>query len=90
MFRLHAKIYGRVQGVYYRAWTQQTAASLNLTGWVRNLPEGQVEVLAEGEKAKLEALYQLCLQGPSAAQVEKIEEKWLGATGEFEDFKVLR
>ena len=88
--RFHAKIQGRVQGVYYRAWTQQTAESLGLSGWVRNLSDGRVELLAEGERAQLEELHRRCLQGPPAASVKKIEVEWLAATGEFESFKVLR
>ncbi|NJL92227.1 MAG: acylphosphatase [Anaerolineae bacterium] len=56
MERLHALVHGRVQGVSFRATTQQTAQQLNLTGWVRNRPDGTVEVLAEGPRAALERL----------------------------------
>lgn len=90
LFRLHAKIHGKVQGVYYRAWTQQTAQSLGLTGWVRNLPGGQVELVAEGVQEKLQELQRLCHQGPPAARVEKIDEEWFEATAEFDGFQVLR
>ena len=63
---------GRVQGVFYRAWTIQQARSLGLTGWVRNLGSGDVEILAVGSAEAVEKLVALCRQGPPAAAVENV------------------
>lgn len=64
---------GRVQGVFFRAYTCEEAQRLGLYGWVRNLPNGSVEVLAEGEPQKLEALKSFCRQGPPYARVDHLE-----------------
>lgn len=64
---------GRVQGVYYRASTCEKAQVLGLVGQVRNLPGGQVEVVAQGAAADLQALLDWCWQGPPAAQVTDIQ-----------------
>ena len=63
---------GRVQGVFYRASTETTARRLDLTGWVRNLPDGRVELMACGEEAKLGELEQWLWQGPPHTQVEQV------------------
>lgn len=70
---LRLRIEGRVQGVGYRGWAVATATRLGLTGWVRNLPDGAVEVLAVGYPAALEAMAQACAHGPAAAAVGRIE-----------------
>ena len=64
---------GRVQGVFFRASTCEEAQRLGLRGWVRNLPNGSVEVLAEGETNKLDALKSFCRQGPPYARVDHLE-----------------
>jgi acylphosphatase len=84
--RISMIISGRVQGVFFRYKTQQEALKLGLTGWVRNLDGGQVEVLAEGEKDKLEELVKWCKSGPRSAKVENLEVKWLPYEGEFKEF----
>lgn len=66
------RIFGTVQGVYYRAWTLQQAQSLGIRGWVRNRRDGSVEVDAHGDDAAIDALVQRCWQGPSRAHVERI------------------
>lgn len=76
MNQLNIKIYGHVQGVFFRSETVKTAKSLNLTGWVKNCSDGSVEVLAEGEKTALEELEKWSSHGPKLAQVDKIEKKW--------------
>ena len=65
-------ISGRVQGVFYRRYTQKTARALGLTGWVRNTHDGCVEVLACGEETQINALEKWLWEGPPAAQVEKV------------------
>jgi acylphosphatase len=83
------KIFGIVQGVFFRAGTQDTVHRIQgITGWVRNLPDGSVECLAEGEKEKLEELLDWAKHGPSGAEVEKIDEIWEEYKGEFEGFEI--
>jgi acylphosphatase len=79
---------GRVQGVFFRAATQQCAMQLGLTGWVRNLPNGDVELLACGTQQNLERLYEWLWQGPSHAKVEDVRRQQEANTG-FEQFSVL-
>ena len=84
---LHCLISGRVQGVFYRANTQRKAKELGLTGWVRNLPDGRVEVFAFGDLEQLETLTNWLWQGPPAAKVTAVECEevaWQSAT----DFSV--
>ncbi len=88
--RLHATVSGRVQGVYYRAFVQEQAAMLHITGWVRNRWNGVVEVTAEGPRPDLEQLLAALRQGPPSAAVEDVCEEWLEATGEFRSFEVVR
>ena len=66
-------VHGRVQGVFFRAWTVKTARALDLTGWVRNLRSGEVELLAMGSETQLRDLIEQLHQGPSAAKVERVE-----------------
>jgi acylphosphatase len=65
-------ISGQVQGVFFRASTEATARRLGLRGWVRNLPDGQVEVIACGEESRLKELERWLWQGPSRARVAKV------------------
>jgi len=88
--QLHAVIHGRVQGVFFRAWTQQTARALQLTGWVRNLPDGSVELKAQGASEGLQELLQLCWQGPPSAKVERIDSEWTESPSSFSDFSIER
>ncbi len=69
-------ISGRVQGVWYRASTQERAVGLGLKGWVRNMPDGRVEVLAQGPADRIQALIDWCYQGPPLARVERIDVDW--------------
>ncbi len=86
--RAHILVTGRVQGVFFRDHTQKWASSLNLTGWVRNIRNGQVEALAEGDKEKIEELVTRLNEGPPLAQVEKVDVNWEEYRGEFKDFRV--
>ena len=86
--RAHLHIDGRVQGVNFRGFTRRLAKELDLKGWVRNLYDGRVEVLAEGGKAELESLIERLRAGPPLAQVEKVSVRWSDYTGEFPDFLI--
>ena len=86
--RLHLIIKGRVQGVFYRASTRDTAVKLGLKGWVRNMADGSVEAVFEGNEKTLKEVLQWCRNGPPGAYVSKIEEKWDEFTGEFDRFDI--
>ncbi|MBN1564826.1 MAG: acylphosphatase [Anaerolineae bacterium] len=86
--RLHAVVYGVVQGVGFRANTQRAASQAGITGWVRNQWDGTVEVVAEGPRVILERFEQFLHQGPRAAHVERVELSYEAATGEFSRFSV--
>jgi acylphosphatase len=86
--RLWLQVQGRVQGVFFRASTREQAQRLGLAGWVRNLPDGSVEVLAEGEEASLRRLADWCRRGPPGAHVDEVEESWHPATGELSGFSI--
>jgi acylphosphatase len=87
---VHLKIIGRVQGVYFRASTLEKAASLGLTGWVRNCDDGSVEVVAEGSRAKLEELIAWCRLGPAGARVSQVEVRWQSAENSLRGFSIKR
>ncbi|HIC96392.1 TPA: acylphosphatase [Candidatus Bipolaricaulota bacterium] len=86
--RVHLFISGRVQGVFFRANTCDQASRLSLTGWVRNLPDGRVEVVVEGEEAKVKELIDWCHRGPPGAQVRGVEVHWEDYRGEFSGFEI--
>ena len=86
--RLHVYVYGRVQGVFFRANTQITASGLGLTGWVKNLDDGGVEITAEGEKEKLMQLLEWCHNGPDSAKVDSVKKEWEKYKGDFNRFEV--
>ena len=77
---------GRVQEVFYRASTREIALSHHLTGWVRNLSDGRVEAVFEGEKGDIEKVIEWCRSGPPAAAPSNLEIKWLSYSGSFNDF----
>jgi acylphosphatase len=84
--RLELRIRGVVQGVAFRYHTRDEASRLGLTGWVRNLADGSVQVLAEGPRPALEELCAWCSHGPPAAEVDHVEQRWERATGELRRF----
>jgi acylphosphatase len=86
--RARILVSGRVQGVFFRDHTRRWASSLGLTGWVRNLRDGRVEVLAEGEKDSIEGLVSRLRLGPPLANVEAVAVAWEEYSGEFPDFRV--
>ena len=84
----HLKIIGKVQGVWYRASTQDEAVRLGLTGWVANMPDGSVEAHAEGDKSVIETFVKWCHEGPPLACVDKVAVQWIEPTGKFSEFGV--
>lgn len=86
--RVHLIIHGYVQGVFYRASTHATALKLGLTGWVRNLPNGDVEAVFEGPADNLQKAIEWCQEGPRGARVTRIDQKWDEFSGEFSGFEV--
>jgi acylphosphatase len=87
--QVHLFVRGRVQGVFFRASTQREARRLGLTGWVKNRPDGAVEVLAEGEEEELKELIGWANRGPSAARVERVDVRWRSFVGDFSDFRIV-
>lgn len=79
---------GKVQGVCYRATACKEAKLLGLKGWVRNLPDGGVELLAEGERKDVESLIEWCRKGPPAAMVAGVAVKWEKAEGRLSGFAI--
>jgi acylphosphatase len=87
--RLNAVVHGRVQGVFFRAWTLDQASHLGISGFVRNLQTGQdVEVEAEGDREQLEKLLSLLRSGPPGAEVNKISTAWSKYTGIYPRFNI--
>jgi acylphosphatase len=86
--RLRLVIRGRVQGVGFRFSAQDEAMDLGLTGWARNLVSGEVEIVAEGRRDRLEVLAAWAHQGPRFAYVADVREEWLEFTGDFADFRI--
>ena len=88
--RKMVKIKGLVQGVNFRYYTQKTARGLNVSGWVRNLPDGSVAGCFEGEESAVHALIDWCRQGPASARVSEVLVETSEFSGEFDDFQISR
>jgi acylphosphatase len=88
MKRIRVYISGVVQGVFFRAATRRAAADLNLTGWVRNMEDGRVEAVFEGEDANVEKMLAWCKIGPPTSRVEKVATTEEHYTGGFSDFNI--
>ncbi|MCD4690676.1 acylphosphatase [bacterium] len=86
--RLHARIAGTVQGVGFREFTRRTAQTLELTGWVRNRPDGSVELVAEGPEERLDQLIAAVRAGPRGSAVTDVSVDWSQATNELPEFSV--
>jgi len=84
----HLFIKGKVQGVFFRASTQQKAQKLNLTGWVKNLPNGQVEVVAEGNSRNLKTFLKWIQKGPQLAHITSIDIYWEKPLNKFNSFSI--
>jgi acylphosphatase len=87
--QVHLFVRGRVQGVFFRASSQREAKRLGLTGWVKNRPDGGVEILAEGEEDGLKELISWANRGPTAARVERVDVRWRSFVGDFSDFRII-
>jgi acylphosphatase len=85
---IYATISGRVQGVFFRMFVFKAARALGLCGRVRNLPDGRVEVQAEGDRAQLERLIEKLHQGPPGAVVENVKVEWGEYLHEYDDFQI--
>lgn len=86
--RAHLFIEGRVQGVFYRAFTRNLAFKLGLYGWVRNLPDGRVEALLEGNRETIEQAVQACWKGPAGSYVSHIDINWEEYSGVHTGFEI--
>lgn len=80
---------GKVQGVFYRAFVKNTAEDLGITGWVKNLPDRNVEISATSSEETLKKFIDLCRQGPARAIVDELIIEIL-PTGSFSDFRIIR
>jgi acylphosphatase len=86
--RAHVLISGRVQGVFFRAYTQRAAQEREILGWVMNSPDGRVEAVLEGEKEKVEDMISWCHQGSPHSRITEVSVDWEEYSGEFRDFSV--
>jgi acylphosphatase len=88
MICVHVRVAGRVQGVFYRAYTKSQAHELGIMGWVRNVPGGGVEAVLEGERQKVGELLGLMKTGPTGAMVSGLEMSKMECKG-YEEFKII-
>jgi acylphosphatase len=86
--RAQVVIHGLVQGVFFRASTREEALRIGVSGWVRNLPDGTVQALFEGEKKKVEELIGWCHKGPPGARVSTVDIIWEPYKGEYQRFDI--
>jgi acylphosphatase len=84
--QVNLKIYGKVQGVFFRDSSRAEAKELDLFGWAENRADGTVEIIAEGEDKDLRKFIEWCKYGPDHAEVEKVDVKWVKSTGELNNF----
>jgi acylphosphatase len=86
--RLHVWVQGRVQAVGFRAFVQQNAVLIGVTGWVRNVGYDTVEAVAEGTKEQIDGFLRMVKRGPMGSRVDESREEWEQVTGEFGSFRV--
>jgi len=89
MVRAHLRIYGRVQGVFFRANMRRKAVEYGVKGWVKNLPDGSVEAVVEGEEEAVKKIIAWAHRGPPLARVDRVDVEWEEYKGEFSDFRVI-
>jgi len=88
--RAHVLVSGKVQGVFFRSSTKDKAEELGISGWVRNLSDGRVEAIFEGEKEDVDKMVEWCRKGPEYARVTGIDVFMEDYKGEFKDFLLRR
>ena len=88
--RAHIYVSGRVQGVFFRSSTQRKALRLGIAGWVRNLKDGRVEALFEGDSNKVDEIIKFCQKGPPSANVKRVEVFWEDYISNIDDFRIIR
>ena len=86
--KAHVLISGRVQGVFFRMETKRVAENYGVFGWVRNLSDGKVEAVFEGNKESVDAMLKWCDKGPAHAKVDRVDVRWQDCSGEFEGFDI--
>ncbi len=86
--RAHVIVEGRVQGVFFRDFTRRQAQRFGIKGWVRNLLDGKVEIMAEGEEENMKEFLKEVKKGPPLAVVENLDIDWMDFKGEFQDFRI--
>jgi acylphosphatase len=86
--RAHVIVAGWVQGVFFRSETRRVANAYGVTGWVRNLEDGRVEAVFEGEEENVKRLVEFCRKGPPAARVDNVDVSWERYSGSFDDFQI--
>lgn len=86
--RVRIRISGLVQGVFFRAYTQEEALKLGLTGWVRNLPDGSVEAMVEGDAARVDRMIAWCSKGSPQSAVSRVQVQEEQPSGEFGSFAI--
>ncbi|MCE8426531.1 MAG: acylphosphatase [Candidatus Methanoperedens sp.] len=88
--RIHVIVSGKVQGVFFRNSTKDKAIELDITGWVRNLGDGNVEAVFEGKKEDVDEMVKWCREGPKYAEVKDVKLRVGDFTGGFRGFVILR
>jgi acylphosphatase len=86
--RVHVWIAGRVHGVFFRAYTRDTALLAGVSGWVRNLPDGRVEAIFEGNDESVESVVNWCREGSPMSHVDNVEILEEVYIGEFDNFRI--
>lgn len=86
--RAHVYVSGRVQGVFFRDYTRRMANKYGVTGWVKNLPDGRVEAVFEGEEEDVKKMIDWCHKGSPASRVDSVEVSFEPYTGEFANFRI--
>ncbi len=86
--RFHLFVSGRVQGVFYRYHVRKIARELKITGWVRNLNDGRVEIVGEGEEKNIDKFIVFCQNTPKFVRIDDIDIRVENATGKFQDFEI--
>ncbi|MBN2140246.1 MAG: acylphosphatase [Desulfovibrionaceae bacterium] len=88
MRSLHCVITGKVQGVFFRAWIQDQAANMGVNGWVRNLDQDKVEILAQGDEAALDSFRERVRQGSPLSRVDDFKSDWMDYDKIYDQFEM--